>query len=277
MPYTIARPRPVPLPVSLVVKNGSKTFDRVASSMPIPMSVTASITYAPLRMSGWQCTWVSSSSTLAVSIVSLPPCGIASRAFTARLSTICVICVGSASTRPNPADALTTSAMSSPIRRRSIGSIPAIVVLRSRILGASTCFLLNASSCRVRSPAWLAASLMTRTRRSRVSSPSRSVSSSSPWPVITVSRLLKSCATPPASRPMLSIFCDWRTCSSSCRRSVTSRMIPVRNAPCRVSHAANEISTGISRPSFVTPRPAPSAAPPGSTRASGIPSASSAV
>ena len=30
------------------------------------------------------------------------------------------------------------------------------------------------------------------------------------------SRLLKSCATPPASRPIASIFCDWRSCSSSC-------------------------------------------------------------
>ncbi len=36
--------------------------------------------------------------------------------------------------------------------------------------------------------------------------------------------LLKSCATPLASRPIASSFCDWRSCSSSARRSVTSRM-----------------------------------------------------
>ena len=50
--------------------------------------------------------------------------------------------------------------------------------------------------------------------------------------MITMSRLLKSWAMPPASRPTASIFCDWRSCSSSrrrsssaWRRSVTSRNI----------------------------------------------------
>ena len=40
-----------------------------------------------------------------------------------------------------------------------------------------------------------------------------------------VSRLLKSCAMPPASWPIASIFCAWRSCSSSARRSVMSRAI----------------------------------------------------
>ena len=40
---------------------------------------------------------------------------------------------------------------------------------------------------------------------------------------MTVRMLLKSCATPPASWPMASIFCDWRNCSSSRRWAVTSR------------------------------------------------------
>ena len=39
---------------------------------------------------------------------------------------------------------------------------------------------------------------------------------------MTVSRLLKSWAIPPASRPIASIFCDWRSCSSTCLRSVMS-------------------------------------------------------
>ena len=47
MPNTVDRPRPVPLPVPLVVKNGSKIWARVASSMPVPVSVTASMTYGP--------------------------------------------------------------------------------------------------------------------------------------------------------------------------------------------------------------------------------------
>ena len=44
IPYTVARPRPVPFPTSLVVKNGSKMRAWVTASMPIPVSDTASIT-----------------------------------------------------------------------------------------------------------------------------------------------------------------------------------------------------------------------------------------
>ena len=47
--------------------------------------------------------------------------------------------------------------------------------------------------------------------------------SASHQPLITVSRLLKSWATPPASWPIASIFCDCRSCASRCVRSVTSR------------------------------------------------------
>ena len=42
MPYTVARPRPVP--VSLVVKNGSKMRERISSVMPQPPSFTESDT-----------------------------------------------------------------------------------------------------------------------------------------------------------------------------------------------------------------------------------------
>ena len=41
----------------------------------------------------------------------------------------------------------------------------------------------------------------------------------------TVSRLLKSCATPPASRPTASIFCAWRNWASSCLCSVMSSLM----------------------------------------------------
>ena len=54
-----------------------------------------------------------------------------------------------------------------------------------------------------------------------------------------MSRLLKSWATPPASRPMLSIFCAWRSCSSSrallgdvAARSPPRRARPGRRAGC---------------------------------------------
>src|SRR5688500_19790047 len=47
MPYTVDRPRPVPLPGPLVVKNGSNTRACVAASMPVPVYSTASITCGP--------------------------------------------------------------------------------------------------------------------------------------------------------------------------------------------------------------------------------------
>jgi hypothetical protein len=40
MAYTNDRPRPVPRPTSLVVKNGSKMRESVAASMPDPLSST---------------------------------------------------------------------------------------------------------------------------------------------------------------------------------------------------------------------------------------------
>ena len=47
MPKTIERPSPVPLPISFVVKNGSKMRAWVSWSIPQPVSVTASMTYGP--------------------------------------------------------------------------------------------------------------------------------------------------------------------------------------------------------------------------------------
>src|SRR3989442_8412772 len=47
-------------------------------------------------------------------------------------------------------------------------------------------------------------------------------STSSLYPLITVRRLLKSWAMPPASCPIASIFWDWRNCASRLLRSVMS-------------------------------------------------------
>ena len=85
IPYTDASPRPTPS--SRVVKNGSKICASVCSSMPMPVSATTSSTEP--------------SSALRVAIDSRPPCGIASLAFTARLTITCSIWPGSARTIPS--------------------------------------------------------------------------------------------------------------------------------------------------------------------------------
>ena len=89
MPCTVASPRPVPWPGSLVVKKGSKARSRTSSAMPVPSSTTVMRT---------------PSATPATAIASVPPSGIASRALTARLTSTCSSCARSASTgsRPGP-------------------------------------------------------------------------------------------------------------------------------------------------------------------------------
>jgi hypothetical protein len=38
MPYTVERPSPVPLPTSLVEKNGSKILSTMSAGIPVPVS-----------------------------------------------------------------------------------------------------------------------------------------------------------------------------------------------------------------------------------------------
>ena len=51
MPYTVARPSPVPLPGPFVVKNGSKIRACTSGVMPVPVSDTDSDTYDPATTS----------------------------------------------------------------------------------------------------------------------------------------------------------------------------------------------------------------------------------
>jgi hypothetical protein len=47
---------------------------------------------------------------------------------------------------------------------------------------------------------------------------------------MTVIKLLKSWAIPPASRPTASIFCAWRSCSSLCRSASSARLRSVTSS-----------------------------------------------
>ena len=84
------------------------------------------------------------------------------------------------------------------------------------------CLRLKASSCLVSPAPRVPAFWISVMSAWRGSPGPRSSSRSSQKPRITISRLLKSWATPPASRPTASIFCSCSFCASSARRSVMS-------------------------------------------------------
>ncbi len=247
-PYTIDSPSPVPLPCSLVVKNGSKMRAFTSSVMPEPVSETASWTYAPGVRSGYAAVSCSRSRTLRVSMVRRPPVGMASRAFTARFRTICSSCVGSAFTRYRSGARAVVRSTSSPTSRFSSRYAWSMTAFGSITFGSTMALRLNASNWLVTAAARSPASRMAATA-SRFGSPGASAPSTrSPYPLMTVSRLLKSCATPPASRPTASSFWAWRNWSSSLRRSVRSRATttnPCGPAPARSAVVATSAQNRV--------------------------------
>ena len=105
MPYTVARPRPVPLPTSLVVKNGSKIRGKSLRRNPRPGVLDGrgrhllagarfrTVCFGCIRR---QCV------TTEVLTNRRPPLGMASRALTDRFRMICSIMPGSAKTSGRP-------------------------------------------------------------------------------------------------------------------------------------------------------------------------------
>ncbi len=160
MPYAVESPSPVPLVLSLVVKNGSKMRSRVARSMPMPVSDTESITYWPGATPTCSAAHSSPRVTLAVSMVRLPPFGIASRAFTTRLTSTCSSWPASALTLPASAESTSESLMFSVRRRRSIFCTPKMIAFGWSTSGRRICLRLKASSWRVSSAARSPALLM---------------------------------------------------------------------------------------------------------------------
>ena len=215
----------MPRPSSLVVKNGSKMCLRTSASIPTPVSVTEITTRGPAGTSGWSLRNASSVGASATSIVSFPPRGMASRALTARFMSTCSSWPGSARTAAAVDGSRSTSSMSSPMRRRSILESSSMRPPSGTTSGTRTCLRLNARSWRVRAEARSAALRISCILPRRVGSWSLGIMRS-PYPRMAVSRLLKSCAMPPASRPTASIFWAWTSCSSRLRRSLTSIIEP---------------------------------------------------
>ena len=143
MPKTVASPSPVPLPTSLVVKNGSKTRAITSGGMPVPVSLTRRRTQRATPCS-------SSLSTASVATINCPPCGMASRALTARFNITCSIIEGSASMAGASGACSATSEMFSPINRSSIRLIVVTVSPREMTLRCNTWRRLKVSNCFVK-------------------------------------------------------------------------------------------------------------------------------
>ena len=165
-------------------------------------------------------------------MVSGPPACMASRAFTARLSSAISSWLRSTITVPSAIGNWVVMSMALPSVRCSSSLMPTISARTSVGSAASSCRRLKASMrCVSTAPRWAACRAFEVSACSLGSAfvPFRT---SSRLEMITVSRLLKSCATPPVSLPMASIFCDWKSASRACssflwasRRSVMSRVI----------------------------------------------------
>ena len=222
------RPSPVPCPSGLVVKKGSKARAITSSLMPVPVSVTQRDTYCPGGNSRSRAARVSSH-LLAVSMVSLPPSGMASRALMHKFSSALSSCDGSTRTGHKPPAPTTSIATFGPMVRRSRSSMPPISLLASSARGSRVWRREKAKRRCVSAAARLADSIAAFRKRSTslVRPSDRRYCTRSSAPVMPCSRLLKSCAMPPVSWPTASIFCAWRNCSSKPRRSLTSRAVTV--------------------------------------------------
>ena len=64
-------------------------------------------------------------------------------------------------------------------------------------------------------------------------------------PITAISRLLKSCATPPVSWPIVSIFCAWRNCSCAFSRAATSFIRSAVRCSTRCSRVAVSSASAV--------------------------------
>ena len=150
-------------------------------------------------------------------MVMAPPLGMASRALTARFSTAISSWLRSTSTVPIAGGKRTTMLMFAPSERSSRSVMPLTRSGMATATGLRFCRRAKASMRWVRmAPRWAACTALATSGAILGSSPMRRCTSSR-LPSTAVSRLLKSCATPPVSWPIASIFCDWKSASRASR------------------------------------------------------------
>ncbi len=157
-----------------------------------------------------------------VRMLSVPPATMASRALTARLMITCSSWPWSTRTSPSSRPCTILRSIEAPISRRSRLESSASTSVIDSTFGCSVCWREKARSWRTRFAARLAFWRICMMSAKDWSPGRWRISRRSQNPIIAVSRLLKSWATPPASWPTSSIFCDCRNCASSVFCSVMS-------------------------------------------------------
>ena len=167
-----------------------------------------------------------------------PPSGMASRAFTTRLTSANSNSEMSIESGHVAGGTAICRSILPRAELASISSNAAMVCAGETVRGLSDWRRENISNCRVSVSPRAAADWMASSARTFFGSDNRR-SNVCAWPVTIISRLLKSCATPPVSWPSASIFCACASCacasssvSWASRRSVMSRVIlakPIRS------------------------------------------------
>ena len=151
--------------------------------------------------------------------VMTPPCGIASRAFNARLIIAVSSCVGSANAFGSGSrQSLTTMRIELPSVRRIISAMSTSVCFGSTGLRRQPLAAGEGQQLGCQFSATSGRAQGTGDHVAGSGSPSTRDSSSCRFPEMIVSRLLKSCATPPVSLPTASRRCECASCSSVRRR-----------------------------------------------------------
>ncbi len=186
--------------------------------MPTPVSRTSITTQSPLGIRRFE-----PASARRARMVSTPPPGMASRALTARLSRAFSSWAGSTWTHIGSPAASVSICTVSPTAWRISGRKSSIRPSMSTETGLSCWRREKARSWRVRLRPRSAACRTAFSCRCCRGSFSSLRASMSMLPRITVSRLLKSCATPPVSWPTASIFWAWASWRSAFIFSVLTR------------------------------------------------------
>ena len=150
----------MPLPTSLVVKNGSKILAITSGGMPQPVSSTSISTYSPAATPDPDSFRLSRSLMLRVRMASVPPSGMASRALTARLMITCTNCVLSALTYQRSRPDRILRSIFSPSARLSSAARSVSVSPSSSTSACSVCRREKASSWCTRPAARCALCLM---------------------------------------------------------------------------------------------------------------------